>query len=61
MLTKDNQRSLTIKATGKASVKAVIVVELIKRRVGDLHQENDIYSMEVVDEFEPQVEGLEKI
>ena len=55
------QRTLIIKATGNAIVKALILIELVKRRVGDLHQINKIYSMELVDEFEPIVEGLEKI
>jgi len=30
-------RSLIIKATGNAIVKALILIEIIKRRVGDLH------------------------
>ena len=54
-------RSLEIRATGNAIVKALILVELVKRRVGDLHQLNRITSTEIVDEFEPMVEGLEKI
>ena len=58
---KMEQRTLIIKATGNAIVKALILIELVKRRVGDLHQINKIYSMELVDEFEPIVEGLEKI
>ena len=37
------------------------MVELVKRRVGDLHQISRISSTEMVDEFEPLVEGLEKI
>jgi ribonuclease P/MRP protein subunit RPP25 len=52
---------LTIKATGNAIVKALILIELVKRRVGDLHQLNKVYSMEIVDVYEPKVEGLEKI
>ena len=53
--------SVTIKATGNAIVKALILIELVKRRVGDLHQINKIYSMDIVDVYEPKVEGLEKI
>ena len=54
-------KSITVKATGNAIVKALILIELVKRRVGDLHQVNSIYSMEIVDVYEPKVEGLEKI
>lgn len=61
VLNKTDHKSLTIRATGNAIVKAVILIELIKRRVGDLHQLNNINSMELVDVFEPKVEGLEKI
>ena len=53
--------SIEIRGTGNAIVKALILIELVKRRVGDLHQINNITSTEIVDEFEPVVEGLEKI
>lgn len=53
VLTKTDLRSLEIRATGNAIVKALILVELVKRRVGDLHQINKITSTEIVDEFEP--------
>lgn len=56
-----NMNELVIKATGNAIVKALILVELVKRRIGGLHQINDISSMEIVDEFEPTMEGLERI
>ena len=36
---------MKIRATGNAIVKANILIELVKRRVGDLHQLNSIYSM----------------
>jgi DNA-binding protein len=54
-------KDLRIRATGNAIVKALILIEIVKRRVGDLHQINDISSTEIIDELEPQVEGLEKI
>lgn len=56
-----NKNELVIKATGNAIVKALILIELIKRRIGNLHQINEISSMEITDEFEPTIEGLEKI
>ena len=56
-----NKNELVIKATGNAIVKALILIELVKRRIGNLHQINEITSMEIVDTFEPMVEGLEQI
>lgn len=53
-------RNLNIRATGNAIVKALILIEIVKRRVGGLHQINNIDSTEIVDEYEPQQEGLEK-
>jgi ribonuclease P/MRP protein subunit RPP25 len=50
-----------IKATGNAIVKALILVELVKRRIGDLHQLNTIHSMEMVDVYVPKIEGLDNI
>lgn len=44
---KTNHRSLKIRATGNAIVKALILIELVKRRVADLHQLNKIYSIEL--------------
>jgi ribonuclease P/MRP protein subunit RPP25 len=52
---------LTIRATGNAIVKALILIELVKRRVGDLHQRNKIYSMEIESFEESKIEGMEKI
>lgn len=37
VLERTQLRSLIIKATGNAIVKALILIEIIKRRVGDLH------------------------
>jgi len=61
VLTKTDMKDLVIRATGNAIVKALILIEIVKRRVGDLHQINEITSTEIVDEFEPEVEGLEKV
>jgi len=50
---------LTIRATGNAIVKALILIELVKRRVGDLHQKNKIYSLEIKSEEDSKVpEGM---
>lgn len=37
ILNKTDHRSLKISATGNAIVKALILIELVKRRVGNLH------------------------
>jgi len=37
ILNKTDYRTLKISATGNAIVKALILIELVKRRVGDLH------------------------
>ena len=37
VLEKDNGESLIISATGNAIVKALILIELVKRRIGNLH------------------------
>lgn len=57
VLNKTDHRSLKIRATGNAIVKALILIELVKRRVGDLHQINQIYSMEIVTYEETKIEG----
>jgi DNA-binding protein len=37
ILTKTELQELVIRATGNAIVKALILIEIVKRRVGDLH------------------------
>lgn len=54
----DKYNSITIRASGNAIVKAMQIVELIKRKIGNLHQINKIQTMMIVDTFEPTVEGL---
>lgn len=51
-------KSLKIRATGNAIVKALILIELVKRRIGDLHQVNEITSTEITDTYESEVAGL---
>jgi len=52
---KTNHRSLKIRATGNAIVKALILIELVKRRVPDLHQLNKIYSIELKSTKDPKI------
>lgn len=61
ILNKSEHRSLTIRATGNAIVKALILIELVKRRIGDLHQLNSIHSMVIEDEFKPKGEQIENV
>eukprot|EP00397_Hematodinium_sp_SG-2012_P021933 GEMP01022691.1.p1 GENE.GEMP01022691.1~~GEMP01022691.1.p1 ORF type:complete len:299 (+),score=73.69 GEMP01022691.1:115-1011(+) len=51
----------TIKATGTALATAVTIVEIIKRRFKGLHQLTILGSTEIVDEYEPLEEGLDKV
>jgi len=50
-----------IAATGNALTRAVTATEVIKRRFKGLHQVTKLGSQEVVDEFEPLEEGLDKV
>jgi len=61
ILNKSDHKSLTIRATGNAIVKALILIELVKRRIGDLHQLNTIHSMVIEDEFKPKGEGIDSV
>ena len=61
ILNKSDHKSLTIRATGTAIVKALILIELVKRRIGDLHQLNTIHSMVIEDEFKPKGEGIDSV
>jgi DNA-binding protein len=62
ILNKSEHRSLTIRATGNAIVKALILIELVKRRIGDLHQLNTIHSMVIEDEFKTKGgEGIDNV
>lgn len=61
MLEKSNSESITIKATGNAIPKAVNVVEILKRRVENLHQINRVRNVEVEDTYEPLEEGLDTV
>jgi DNA-binding protein len=61
ILEKTEHKSLIISATGNAIVKALILIELVKRRIGNLHQQNSINSREMIDHFDPKIEGLEQM
>jgi len=52
---------LLVKATGNALAKAVTLTEVIKRRFKGLHQITVLSTQEIIDEYEPLEEGLEKV
>lgn len=55
----EKYNSITIRASGNAIAKAMQIVELIKRKIGNLHQINKIQTMVITDKYEPKIEGLE--
>ena len=48
----DNHDHVIISAAGQAINKAVAIAEIVKRRVGDLHQTTKLFSQEM--EFKPK-------
>jgi DNA-binding protein len=57
----DENKSLVIKAMGQTIHRAIIVAEILKRRIAGLHQINELGSVEVVDIYEPIEEGLDRV
>merc|ERR1719148_40443 len=55
------KKYIVIAATGNALTKAVTSAEVIKRRFKGLHQVTKLGSQEIVDEYEPLEEGLDKV
>ncbi|AQK50053.1 uncharacterized protein LOC100276330 [Zea mays] len=58
LLEENGHDEISIKAMGQAINKTVMVVELIKRRVGGLHQNSATESVDITDTWEPLEEGL---
>lgn len=52
---------IIVQATGNALTKAVTAAEVIKRRFKGLHQITELKTVEIVDEYEPLEEGLDKV
>lgn len=61
ILNKTDHRSLKISATGNAIVKALILIELVKRRVGNLYQINHIDSDVIKSVEETKIEDMPKV
>merc|ERR1712039_537783 len=56
-----DKKTITITGSGNALTKAVTLAEVIKRRFKGLHQITSLSSAEIVDEYEPLEEGLDKV
>jgi len=52
---------ICLKAMGRVTHKAVLVAELLRGRVPDLHQQVEISSVPVADRFQPSLEGLDTV
>jgi len=55
------ETKIVITAIGNALSKAVTLAEVVKRRFKGLHQNTKIGNQEMVDEYEPLEEGLDKV
>ncbi|XP_022773846.1 keratin, type II cytoskeletal 1-like isoform X1 [Durio zibethinus] len=58
LLQEKGSSEIVLKAMGRAINKTVMIVELIKRRIADLHQNTSIGSTDITDMWEPLEEGL---
>ena len=56
-----NKSFIIVQASGNALAKAVTAAEVIKRRFKGLHQITELKTVEIVDEYEPLEEGLDKV
>jgi len=52
---------ITLKAMGKAIHKTVIIAEIIKRRIPNLHQITQIDSTPIPESYQPKEEGLDPV
>ncbi|XP_021301048.1 keratin, type II cytoskeletal 1-like [Herrania umbratica] len=58
LLQEKGSSEIVLKAMGRAINKTVMIAELIKRRIADLHQNTSIGSTDITDMWEPLEEGL---
>merc|ERR1712048_1459344 len=61
LFTDEDKKTITITGTGNAITKAVTLAEVAKRRFKGLHQITSLSTTEIVDEYEPLEEGLDKV
>merc|ERR1711920_367212 len=61
LFNEQDKKTVTITGTGNAITKAVTLAEVAKRRFKGLHQITSLSTTEIVDEYEPLEEGLDKV
>jgi len=61
LLERTDLEIVTLKASGLAARDAVQVAEILRHNIIGLHQRNRISTVEVVDEYEPLEEGLDRV
>merc|ERR1712151_543045 len=61
LFNEESKPTITITGTGNAVTKAVTLAEVAKRRFKGLHQITSLSTTEIVDEYEPLEEGLDKV
>merc|ERR1712060_507929 len=61
LFNEQDKKTITITGTGNAITKAVTLAEIAKRRFKGLHQITSLSTTEIVDEYEPLEEGLDKV
>merc|ERR1712187_560986 len=61
LFNEQDKPTITITGTGNAITKAVTLAEVVKRRFKGLHQVASLSTTEIVDEYEPIEEGLDKV
>merc|ERR1712083_418928 len=61
LFNEQDKKTITITGTGNAITKAVTLAEVAKRRFKGLHQITSLSTTEIVDEYEPLEEGLDKV
>jgi len=61
LLVEKNLDVVILKATGLATATAVAVAEILKNQIVGLNQESIIKNIQVVDEYEPKEQGLDKV
>merc|ERR1711877_67337 len=61
LFNEQDTKTITITGTGNAITKAVTLAEVAKRRFKGLHQVTSLSTTEIVDEYEPLEEGLDKV
>ena len=57
----DNQKFVTLRAAERVIERAIWVAEILKRKVGGLHQITRLTETKIVDVYEPKEEGLQRV